>query len=335
MRRILEAWSAELLYKRRYLIQYPEYQREPTVWSESKRQLLIDSMLKGLDIPKIYLFKTASGYDCVDGRQRIESVIQYFDGNLSLPRPDGRRWNRLSLKEKKALSNYEFTIALITQASEEELRLLFLRLQLGAPLNVGEKLHAMKGDIRDFVFQLGKNHPFFIKVRISLRRFAKETVFATICINSFYRSLYGMFYGARYEELKTFFEHFANLEKYQKEVKRIRLTLDKLDEYFGDNAALFRNRGVIVSGYLFFEELLKEGDSSKLSKFTDFYLTFIKILTEQTLKGLEYDHEYREILDFQTYIIQAAVGRSAIEARHEMLRDYFEYYLKNNRIKTR
>jgi hypothetical protein len=327
-------WSAEDLYKKRYLIQYPDFQREPTVWTEKKRQLLIDSMLIGLDIPKIYLFKSVSPdqYDCIDGRQRIESVLQFFDGYLTLP--DGRRWDNLGPKEQEIISNYGFTIALITQATEEELRTLFMRLQLGVPLNVGEKIHAMKGAIRDFVFDLGKNHPFFIKVRIPRRRFARETVFAQICINSFYRSLHGTFYGARYEELKAFFEQFSNLDRYQGETERIRSTLDSIDQHFGDSAAQLRNRAVIVSAYLFFEELIKNGETDKLTKFKEFYLKFIEVLSEQTLKGLEYDRKYRELLDFQTHIIQAAVSRSAIEARHEMLRDYFEHYLRTNLIKT-
>jgi len=333
MKRIIEMWPAELLFKRRYLIQYPDFQREPTVWSEKKRQLLIDSMLIGLDIPKIYLYKSPNSdqYDCVDGRQRIESVIQFFEGYLALP--DGRRWDKLSPQEQAAISGYEFTIALITQATEDQLRLLFLRLQLGAPLNVGEKLHAMKGDIRDFVFDLGKNHPFFIKVRIPRRRFAKETVLAQICLNSFYRSLHDTFSSARYEELKVFFEQFSSLNRYQREVQRIRSTLDSLDQHFGDAASQLTNRAVIVSAYLFFEELMKNGEINKLADFTEFYLEFIEILSEQTLKGLEYDREYRELLDFQTYIIQAAIGKSAIEARHEMLKDYFEYYMKTKEIK--
>jgi hypothetical protein len=333
MKHTIEPWSAELLYKRRNLIQYPDFQREPNVWSPRKRQLLIDSMLIGLDIPKIYLFKskTSDQYDCVDGQQRIESVFAFFDGDLTLP--DGRNWDRLTIKEQEIISNYEFTIALITKATDKELRLLFLRLQLGAPLNVGEKLHAMTGDMRDFVFDLGKNHPFFKKVRIPKRRFAKETVFAQICINSFYRSLHESFHGARYEDLKIFFEQFSNLNSFKEEIELIQLTLEKLDRYFGDNASLLRNRAVIVSAYLFSEELIKDKKMDLLEDFTEFYLRFIEVLKDQTLKGLEYDREYREILDFQSHIIQAAVGKSAIEARHEMLKYYFEYYRKTKEIK--
>lgn len=333
MKRTIVEWPAKELYAKRERIQYPDFQREPTVWSEKKRQLLIDSMLIGLDIPKIYLFKheDADYYDCIDGQQRIVSVIQFFDGYLTLP--DGRSWNRLSVVEKQQISDYKFTIAVVTEASEDDLRLLFLRLQLGSPLNVGEKLKALTGDMRDFIFDIGKNHPFFVKVRIPRRRFAKETVFAQICINSFYRSLQGTFYSARYEDLKAFIEQHISLEKYKDETNRIRYTLDLLNEYMGEQASELTNRASIVSAYLFFEELLKKGEKEKLPVFVEFYLRFMEKLTEQTAKGLDYDPEYRRLLDFQTNVIQAAVGKSAIETRQKILEDYFEYYLETKEIK--
>ena len=134
-------------------------------------------MQRGLDIPKLYLYKAddSETYDCVDGQQRIVSIIEFFSGELTLL--DGRNIDQLPENERNDLFEYKFTVAIITKAEEDDLRLLFQRLQLGSPLNAGEKLHAMKGDIRDFVFKVGKEHPFFIKVNIPERRFAKETVY--------------------------------------------------------------------------------------------------------------------------------------------------------------
>ncbi|MGD0159661.1 MAG: DUF262 domain-containing protein [Candidatus Bathyarchaeia archaeon] len=346
MKRKIEEWPAKELYAKRNSIQYPDFQREPTVWNEVKRQLLIDSMLIGLDIPKIYLYQPEEGqvnvlrpgrrqidnYDCIDGQQRIVSVIDFFSQSLKLK--DGRYWRNLTFEEQQTLLNYKFTIALVTIATEEDLRLLFLRLQLGSILNVGEKLHAMKGGMHDFVFDVGKNHPFFVKVTIPERRFARETVFAQICINSFYRSLHGTFYSARYEELKAFFAQYSNLEEYGSEVTRIRHTLDLLDQYFGVEATQFRNRATIVSGYLFFEQLIVKDETEKLPIFVKFYLEFLRKLSQQSSRGLDYDPQYRGLLDFQTNILQAAVSRAAIEARNRILEEYFDYYLETKKIKT-
>jgi hypothetical protein len=347
MKRDIVPWTAKDLYENREYIEYPEFQREPTVWVPKRKQLLIDSMLVGLDIPKIYLFspdndeycppgmKDAKGnqvhyYDCVDGQQRIVSVIEFFDGKLRLE--DGRFWKDLLPPEQKNLLNYEFTIALIKEASDDDLRLLFLRLQLGAPLVVGEKLKVLKGDMRNFVFEVGVNHPFFVKLTIQNRRYTRETVFAQICINSFYRTLKGTFYTARYEELKAFFEQYSNLSNYAEIMSRIVKTLDLMNKYFAGCIQEFGNRATIVTGYLFFEELIKKGEYEKLPIFAKFYVEFLKKLTEQSGKGLDYDKEYRDLLNFQSYIIQAAVSKGSITARHEMVKAYFEYYLKTGQI---
>jgi hypothetical protein len=335
MKYVIEEWLAEDLYRMRHLIQYPDYQREPSVWNDEKKRLLIDSMFIGLDIPKIYLYKQegSENYDCVDGQQRIRAVIEFFDGQLTTYR-ERRNWNELSGAEQNIIRNYKFTIAVITEANDNELRLLFLRLQLGSPLNAGEKLHALTGDMRNFVFHYGKDHPFFQKVQIPQRRYAKETVFAQICINSFYLSIHKNFYRARYEDLKSFFEQYASLKGFKTDTDRIKITLDKLDSYFGENAKNFGNRASIVSAYLFFEELIKNGEDDKLMIFVEFYLKFLETLEEQTQKGLDYDRKYRDLLNFQTYVTQASVEKYAIEGRHKILKDYFEYYIKNKKIKT-
>jgi hypothetical protein len=270
MKREIVQWTAKELYANREFIQYPDYQREPTVWVPYKKQLLIDSMLIGLDIPKIYLYspkddnkycrivgdKRIFYYDCVDGQQRIVSVIEFFNGTLKLR--DGRYFKDLTTNEQRKVMNYKFTIGMIREATDDELRLLFLRLQLGAPLNVGEKLHAMKGGMRDFVFDVGRNHPFFEKISIPARRYAKETVFVQICLNSFYRTLRKTFYSARYHDLKAFFEQYTHIEKYKELTDGIVNTLDLLNKYFGVETCSLRNRASVVSGYLFFEDLVKK-----------------------------------------------------------------------------
>jgi len=345
MKRKIVKWTAKKLYEKREYIQYPDFQREPTVWVPKRKQLLIDSMLIGLDIPKIYLFsprneeycqivsgKKVRYYDCVDGRQRMVAVIEFFDGTLKLG--DGRSWVDLEETERTILQNYEFTIALIIEATDEDLRLLFLRLQLGATLNVGEKLHAMKGALRDYVFITATTHPFFLSLPLQKRRFTRETVFAQICINSFYKTIRGTFYTARYEELKVFFEQYADISKYSEIIQRINETLDLMNKNFASCREEFGNRAVVFTGYLFFEELIKNKEFERLPLFAKFYIEFLQKLSEQSAKGLDYDKEYRELLNFQSYIIQAAVSKSAIEARHRMVKIYFEYYEQTNKIKT-
>ena len=53
----------------------PQYQRAP-VWNDAKKQLLIDSILRGYDLPKFYLRSTDPPYEheVVDGQQRLHAI---------------------------------------------------------------------------------------------------------------------------------------------------------------------------------------------------------------------------------------------------------------------
>ena len=54
MKRKIENWTVEKLEKERNSITFPEYQREKSLWRDEKKSLLIDSILKDIDIPKLY-----------------------------------------------------------------------------------------------------------------------------------------------------------------------------------------------------------------------------------------------------------------------------------------
>src|SRR5258706_1681289 len=81
------------LYRMRNRIQLdPLYQRLSDIWSLEKRQLLIDSILNDYDIPKLYFhilphdekIKTGKEYAVIDGRQRIETILKFVNGDFSL-----------------------------------------------------------------------------------------------------------------------------------------------------------------------------------------------------------------------------------------------------------
>src|SRR3989339_770758 len=57
----------------------PEYQRGP-VWSKKQKQLLIDTILRDLDIPKFYLRAVNNDkydWEVVDGQQRLRSIWEF------------------------------------------------------------------------------------------------------------------------------------------------------------------------------------------------------------------------------------------------------------------
>src|SRR5216684_5008221 len=58
-----------------------DYQREK-IWSTRDQQLLVDSILKDIDIPKLYLASVEDNkqfdYECIDGKQRMLTLLAFF-----------------------------------------------------------------------------------------------------------------------------------------------------------------------------------------------------------------------------------------------------------------
>jgi hypothetical protein len=64
----------------------PDYQRE-AVWTTPQKQLLIDSLLNGIDIPKLYFHQRKQippEFDVVDGQQRIRAVTEFLEGGFKM-----------------------------------------------------------------------------------------------------------------------------------------------------------------------------------------------------------------------------------------------------------
>ena len=148
----------------------PSYQRGP-VWSRDDQQLLIDSMLKGYDLPKVYFAKPGErasegkSIDIVDGQQRLTAIYSFIDGELELGEASqfgfrqnldlsGRTYDSLPDDLRIAFQGYTISVATIEEASLEQIREIFQRLQAGKRLNPAEKRNAMICEIGDVVRDL-------------------------------------------------------------------------------------------------------------------------------------------------------------------------------------
>ena len=79
-------------------------------------------------------------------------------------------------------------------------------------------------------------------------------------------------------------------------------------------------------------ELIESRKEKDIPKFVSFLELFLKTLKWQIKKGVQMDEEYYNLLKFQTNITQAAAEKTAIEKRHNFLREYFYHYLKKKEI---
>jgi hypothetical protein len=338
MKRRVEDWTIEKVHKARPRISFPEYQREPNLWSIEKRRLLIDSILQDIDIPKLYFNETSDrSLEVVDGTQRLWSIWEFIDDAYAYT-SDGksRKFSELPVAQRDTIRNYELQLTIFDDAPDEYLRELFVRLQLGLLLVTGEKLHAASGAMKDFVFEKLATHRFVRALNLPKRRYAKETLCAQVSINSFSRAKVNTFSRTRYEDLLFFFKEYEHpqgkdLQFFREQSKRILTVLDDLWECFGDRARDLSNRSYILSIYLLFEGLGGSLDSQKDKKtFVDFVFALWNRLRQEVSAGI--DRSNRELYAFETMLSSAPGERYQIERRHQKVVDYYEHFKGTRKI---
>lgn len=188
-----KAWPISSMYGIREAINTnPDYQR-PAVWSSGQKQLLVDSILRGYDVPKFYwrqVSKKPVKYDVVDGQQRIRAICEFCDGKYRLPKDadpidgfdvKGIRHDELPHELRIKWDTYNLDIVVMDGSDEDETREMFLRLQNGTSLKAQEKRNAMPGNMRDFVKTLAA-HPVFSICGFSNSRFVYDQVAAQMAL---------------------------------------------------------------------------------------------------------------------------------------------------------
>jgi Protein of unknown function DUF262 len=127
----------------------------------TKKQQLIDSILRDWRLPKFYFVKNSEDeYEVVDGQQRLVAIYEFFANELALA-PDsviefgGPYYKDLKPKYSDAFDDFEIDYDEVEEATEAQLKQFFQRLQEGIPLTMGKPimdLAAYKALISDLYF---------------------------------------------------------------------------------------------------------------------------------------------------------------------------------------
>ena len=169
-----------------------EFQRG-IVWTKGQRLFLIDSILRGYDLPKIFLRKLPDGspylFDVIDGKQRLTSIWEFLSDKIRLPRNaqfpgisdvGGKIWSELPPAAQDVVQFARITVSELETENDEEIRDLFLRLQKGEPLNPAERRNAIPGPVRDYVTNTLAKHEVWDETRIKPDRGAREEISAIV-----------------------------------------------------------------------------------------------------------------------------------------------------------
>lgn len=172
----------------------PPYQRRGRLWSNTDKAYLIDSILNGFDVPKLYIADFTWGrsklnrkrlpYAIIDGKQRFEAILDFYDGHVVLNSDFVYLANRalklsgLSYSDLKHnypeiasdFDNYNLSVMSVIADKEEPITELFVRLNRSKPLTGAEIRNAMTGPAPEVFRQIAKHEFFTTCVRFAISR---------------------------------------------------------------------------------------------------------------------------------------------------------------------
>jgi Protein of unknown function DUF262 len=148
----------------------PKFQRRG-VWTAAARSFFIDTLLRQMPVPPIYI-RVAQSDDrkrslrqVIDGQQRISCILDYLDGKFRLSRTlpgswAGKPFEGLTPDEQQQITTYTLSSELFYGISDSEVLQIFARLNTySVPLNAQELRNGRYfGLFKQSVYDLAHEH---------------------------------------------------------------------------------------------------------------------------------------------------------------------------------
>ena len=145
----------------------PKFQRR-SVWSARAKSYLIDTIINGKPIPKIFMRQEVNPKtkktrrEVVDGQQRIRTVLSYVADGFKISSSHNKElstkyFSELDDETKRDILSYEFTVDLLQNMEDTDIYDIFKRLNTySVTLNAQEIRHSQFfGDFRTSVSNIG------------------------------------------------------------------------------------------------------------------------------------------------------------------------------------
>jgi hypothetical protein len=260
----------------------PVYQREGGVWTRSKKQLFIDSLLNRYDIPKLYFHKlsgefldSSHDYSLIDGRQRLEAIWDFLqnkfpldkdfvfmeDNTTELAGKYFKEFVAINPRMTTRLYSRALSVMVVNTDDADYIEDMFTRLNEAVPLNAAEKRNSFGGPLPIVTRQI-VHHLFFSEhVAISNTRYRHHDLAAKMLWLNHSTVLDGIIPDTKKVTLDTYYRsckrqdmEVAELDRHQTEA-----VLSDMAHLFGDRDELLRSSGVLPVYFLLFQQLRMAG----------------------------------------------------------------------------
>jgi hypothetical protein len=325
----------------------PPYQRRGNIWSELDKQFLIDSILNGYDIPKVYvadfafgnssLNKTGKQYAVIDGKQRLNAIFDFFAGRLVLA--DDFVWSKdpslklggLSFKDllsnhpkvASKFANNGLTVMRVITDEEPKINELFVRLNKGKALTGAELRNAMKGVVPGYIRSIGEHDFFKSRIAFSSNRRQADNVAAKLLLLEFR--------GVPVDTKKMHLDRMvkdgiqaeAKAAEFEQATKRVLRHLDLMTSVFSERDALLKSQGPVTVYYW----LIRQIQSSEIPRLREFLVYFNSARVDNRIMARHGNLETNQALLGYDILDRSTNDQRSIEGRSNLLLRSFQNWL--------
>jgi len=296
------------------------YQRE-SVWNRDMKQYLIDTILRGLDIGRIYVRvereREGTRYYIVDGQQRLNAIWEFAENRFPLSEKyshdlglGGKFYKDLPLQYRESFDEYNVELVYLMNMSDEEIRDIYRRINSGIPLNTAERLNALPGNIVVAARELAK-HPFLQEV-CGLRR--KKRYRALHIASQILLLEKRGFHDISPRSLYEFFATEAGLGVTSPTYRKVLRVFNYLKNAFRSYTPELRKASWIITTYLLASYLLDtyvmRGREDQLR---EFIIDFYREVQQSPQTG------DKELIEFNMAVSRGTTSKKNIEKRHRII----------------
>lgn len=321
----------------------PSYQRQGDVWPLEKRQLLIDSIINRYDIPKLYFHRLERSeskrkkkdFAVVDGRQRLEAIFGFLDGNYPLASDfeylgddsvaaGGMKYAEIAVKYPRLRQRLDaFALPIICIATEDLDLIddLFFRLNEAVPLNAAEKRNAFGGDMASAIKKVAAEQFFVKKVRFSNRRYQFLEVAARLMFIEDNMSSNKLL-DTKKPLLDNFVREYRSgkSRRVAKISDEVKVVLSSMSSVFGAKDTLLASQSVVPVYYLLFRRALAQGTIKSITRKK--FLEFNELRQENRLKAAaDIGKADYELLEYDRMSQQGTNDAGSIRERLRILQE--------------
>ncbi|MGH2947920.1 MAG: DUF262 domain-containing protein [Solirubrobacteraceae bacterium] len=354
------SWWAD---QRRHIDFDPPYQRRGGLWSTRDKAYLIDSILNEYDIPKLYLADFTFGpsplnphnrqFAVIDGKQRFESILDFFDGRITLTRDfaftddPSLRLGGLGYKDLKAnfpsvasrFENFNLTVMTVITDEEGKINELFVRLNRHKTLTGPEIRNAMQGIVPELIRELAKDPFFTNRISFGTQRGQDLDIAGKFLLVEFR----GRIIETKRVVLDRFVEEGlarfvddgmqaeAGVEDFKRAANRVRSWLSVMNDIFVERDSLVATQGPLVPYYW----LVRSVSAETYGSIRPFLVAFdeARQMNRQFAKSAQTASQADRELSEYDRLNRSINDVGSIEGRFEILLGRFNEFLKSGEVR--